>query len=348
MATETTDWKKITPSALVPAIEHIRDTFDESAWKFSDVTKELCYAALHPRDVTPLALAPYCEAFRTYRMILHPKAVREFDRLVNLGTLPAIFKAYLDAFRSGLETEVLRLFRETLQIGLGNPEAIKMSPVEWAKTHVRILIRKKAAMVERWTKETCDGQNGAKRLETENDFEELVFWRKWRAPRVIYMQPSGNAAYNAADTWRREDELVTQQLLKAFSDRFILFLEIELDKCAGDAHVVLAKVGGPKVDANQHSIHSSTLRQVSKSQTPSRHNIQLGPKKQDLSKYLDSAELTARQLECISLRLEYGIKKSEIARYLGIDRKTLDEHLAAAERKIQINAAKQRTARPRG
>ena len=136
------------------------------------------------------------------------------------------------------------------------------------------------------------------------------------------MHPSGNAAYVASDTWTREDELRTHQLLKNLAARFIQFLEIDLEEWTGNAHAACAKVDEPHEQANP---------------IPPLH-----PKKRDLSKYLDSAKLTDRQRECISLHLEYGLKKSAIAQRLGINRKTLDEHLSAAAKKIEINSARVR------
>lgn len=59
----------------------------------------------------------------------------------------------------------------------------------------------------------------------------------------------------------------------------------------------------------------------------------LGPKKRDLSQYLDAASaLTERQRDCLSLRLEYGLGITEIARRLGIHHATVYEHIAAGKK----------------
>ncbi len=71
----------------------------------------------------------------------------------------------------------------------------------------------------------------------------------------------------------------------------------------------------------------------------------LGPKKQDLSQYLDSAKLTQRQHECMSLCFEYDLKLTEIAHRLGIDRKTVEEHLALAKAKLEKQTARGRLQR---
>jgi hypothetical protein len=100
MAKNVPKWEDFTPVTLTPAIKHIQKTFDSSIWKCSEITEKMCYSALHPGEVGPVSLAPYEEPFRLYRIILGNPAVREFDRLIKTGTPPAIFKAYLDAFRT--------------------------------------------------------------------------------------------------------------------------------------------------------------------------------------------------------------------------------------------------------
>jgi DNA-binding NarL/FixJ family response regulator len=351
MATEPTDWKKITPQELIPAIKHIRETFDNTEWKYSQVTGKLCYSALHPQASDRATLAPYEEAFVVYRRIVGPVALREFDDLLRTGTPPAIFKAYLNAFRNGLQTEVRRLFNEALQVGLAKAKVLKTHPVEWATAHLKILIREQLPLVVSWIKEVCDEQNSAKVFETEEDHEEWVFWKTWRAPTLVYMQPSGNATYDPAGAWTREDEQRTQQLLRALSDRFIQFLEIDLDKTAGAAHVECAKRGELKAQASQspsppedsqRTRERKQLSSPSSKQKLGHEETRLGPKQQDLSRYLDSAKLTPRQRECVSLRLEYGLGKTAIAQRLGIDRKTLDEHISAAERKFELLKSKER------
>lgn len=55
----------------------------------------------------------------------------------------------------------------------------------------------------------------------------------------------------------------------------------------------------------------------------------LGKKKHDLSSYLESSKLTDRQRDCLSMKWEYELRVSEIARRLGIHRSTVEEHIKA-------------------
>jgi hypothetical protein len=114
-------------------------------------------------------------------------------------------------------------------------------PVEWAKAHLQILIRAEAFDIRRWIKEACDKQDKLADPGTGRDIDELMFWKAWRAPRLIHMQPSGNTAYDHATEWTREDEPRTQSLLDSLSRRFLQFLEIDLDQTVGGTYVKLAK-----------------------------------------------------------------------------------------------------------
>jgi len=71
----------------------------------------------------------------------------------------------------------------------------------------------------------------------------------------------------------------------------------------------------------------------------------LPPKQQNLSSYLGLATLTERQRECFSLRFEYGLATSEIARRLGISRKVVGKYIKAANGKLQSAQANERRAK---
>jgi DNA-binding CsgD family transcriptional regulator len=58
-------------------------------------------------------------------------------------------------------------------------------------------------------------------------------------------------------------------------------------------------------------------------------------KKLDLSRYFTAANLTDKQYECYSLKFEYGLTVSAIARELNRNRKTIDQHIASAQIKMR-------------
>lgn len=61
----------------------------------------------------------------------------------------------------------------------------------------------------------------------------------------------------------------------------------------------------------------------------------LPPKRQDSLRFFENANLTERQKQCASLRWEYGLRITDIARRLGLHRKTVQEHLARANAKMK-------------
>jgi len=68
----------------------------------------------------------------------------------------------------------------------------------------------------------------------------------------------------------------------------------------------------------------------------------LPAKKQDLSSYLDRANLTDKQRDCFSLKFEYELTTTEIASRLGCSRANVDEHIAAAGRKLKFADEKEK------
>jgi pyrimidine deaminase RibD-like protein len=231
------DWKAITPSTLVAPVEHIRRMFDEGVWKYSQVTEKLCFAELHPDD-KHIDLDPFKSVFPAYRRIIGPAAAQQFDRDHQLGTPPAIFHAFLQALFAGVRSEIHRLFNDLLQMAIAHREGLKEHPAEWAKTHLSILLDGNRHVVKLWVKNVCDMQDFSKPL----DDDEVIYWKSWRAPKLIYMQPSGSLPYSHLAVWDREGEEMTEKLLESHSSRFIQFLGFDLERVAGDAHVALAKI----------------------------------------------------------------------------------------------------------
>ena len=244
MTDDPKDWNAITPEQIRPALNHIRESFGRSDWKYSTITKKLCYAQLHPKEVDPASVGPYKIPFETYRTIIGQKAAYQFDELLRIGTPPAIFRAYLDAYQEGLQIEIQNHFQQILQIGLSNAPLLSARPVEWTKAHLKLLILNDANRVQMWIREVCDKQDYSQ-VDPEDlgKLKESKFWREWRAPKLIHLHPAGNGSYDSALAWEREDEQRTQHLLNNRSRRFLQFLEIHLDGVAGDAHVALAQKG---------------------------------------------------------------------------------------------------------
>jgi hypothetical protein len=107
----------------------------------------------------------------------------------------------------------------------------------------------------------CDEQK-QESVNSDEDLDEMFLWRKWRAPKLIRMQPSGNSPYLSEAAWLREDEGTTERLLNSFSKIFVQFLEIDLDKTAGMAHVTLAKKGWREASRPERLVSSGSSKSL--------------------------------------------------------------------------------------
>ena len=158
------------------------------------------------------------------------------------------------------------------------------------------------------------------------------------------MHPSGNTPYNPASAWEREGEEKTEDLLHGLTERILDPARFKVKDLAGEAYVSLAST--PPADQRQAAGPAPNRQDVGcvgdmgKPKIDPTDRKQLPAKRMDLSDYLDQARLTDRQRECASLRHEYGFTVTAIADRLGVSRPTVDEHLEAAERKIELARAK--------
>ena len=224
------DWVKITPWELVPAIKSIRRSFQNTARLYSEITKERCYAALHPAQP---ALAPDQDSFGEYLEKVGVP-VRQFQDKANSEKPPVILAAYFSAYLKGLKAEIRERFDQMLKIGVAKADVLKSrsfdarclypTAVEWAREHLRILIHENAE-VEWWIRTACDHSPR----------------KAWCAPRLIQMPPLGNIPYDRATAWEREDETRTQEVLKCLTGTFCQRLESDLRiNIVGPAHESLA------------------------------------------------------------------------------------------------------------
>jgi RNA polymerase sigma factor (sigma-70 family) len=124
----------------------------------------------------------------------------------------------------------------------------------------------------------------------------------------------------------------TRDVLRGLEESFRATLLERIGLSFSEARVKLATQGA------QHPV-------VPKLKSPAKQK--LGAKQQNLSNYIDGARLTEKQQECFSLRMEYGLPIAEVARHLGITRKTVDEHIAAAKKKLEQKRANDNRAKNR-
>jgi len=333
-------WEEITPEPLKSAIEHLRKEFRTREWQLSMQVECGCYLALHPE----LATAP---KFKGLQNLIQPElrpgwrskweTLKESDR----------FRYWSEQYADGLEAIIVEPFSSFLRIALAQQGVLNMPTVEWAKILASNLIYSLQYTVPHFIKRMCDEQENRIDFDYET-FDAYCAWVYWRAPRLIRMQPSGNAPYDKETAWQRENAEVTDQLLRGLTNRFLDPARFKIDRLAGEAYVSLAcsspvearssvQVPTTQKDPPIPSPKETTI--LSEPDPSGRHikpKLKLPTKRRDLSVYLDPARLTERQRDCISLKLEYGLTTTAIAQHLGISRKTVDEHIEAAKRNIDV------------
>jgi DNA-binding CsgD family transcriptional regulator len=331
-------WEDITPGQLRPAIEHLGKQLKSAEWQLRLRVECGCYLGLHPD------------------LILEPKFKGGFENLIPFEKRPAwqnayasakesaTFKFWSDQFAEGLAELIVEPFNAFLKIGLAQRSALTLEPVEWAKTLARNLIYSLEWTLPSKIKDMCDERRNRTDFANEH-FLAYCAWVYWRAPRFVHMQPSGNTPYDPETAWERESEDETEDLLRGLTEGILDPARFKLDDLAGEAYVSLACA--TPAEQRQTENPASHAQRTGRgddinlpSIEPRKDTKQLPVKTTDLSNYFDQAQLTDRQRECASLKHEYGLTKTAIADRLGLSRKTVDEHLAAAERRIQSARAR--------
>jgi hypothetical protein len=140
MYENTEPWDKDVPTDLIPAIKHLRKSFDKAHWGCGGTTKVFCYSWLHnePRDDPR---KEYLNYLMHMKASVGQAATHRFHNLLKDETLPAIFKAFFDLYLEGMSVQALLIFNELVEIGRANEKRLGAPHLEWAEAQVRHLIR---------------------------------------------------------------------------------------------------------------------------------------------------------------------------------------------------------------
>jgi hypothetical protein len=226
-------WEKAAPVDLLPAMNHLRDSFDLAHFNFGWPTTQLCYWRLH--DGTPRLgtrdIQPYVDTLQALKARVGPEATQRFVKLLSKETPPAIFKAFYDLYMDGLKLQLNLIFSGLLQIGLANRSRILPDPVEWARSLSEDLVNYCRHRIPLWIRNVCDEQP----WDPNEATEEQIFWRKSQAPSFLIMEPSRFGVYDPECAWERNDQETSARWLDAFRDDYVLILGIELKNAAGMA-----------------------------------------------------------------------------------------------------------------
>jgi hypothetical protein len=237
---------------LVTAIKALRKSFDDAHWGCGITTEAFCYSLLHHEAVDDPA-KEYINYLMHIKARVGPAATQRFHDLIKLGTPPAIFKGFYDLYLDGVGVEALIIFKELAEIGRANEKRLGKPHLEWAAAQAKHMIRSHNHELDIWVRDVCDKQP----YDPNEDNDEKIFWLKWQAPRLLIMKPSRFQPYVAGADWERLDAETSLSLRKAFAENYVLHLEVQLDRVAGQAAVELAKQPKPA----QNSAANSSLAQ---------------------------------------------------------------------------------------
>lgn len=233
MSVHSDSAKTSVPTELLEAVEHLRESFDTIHFQFGWTTEQLCFWRLHGEKtkVGVRNFHEYVEALPHLKQRVGTAGSQRFDRMLSRGTPPAIFKAFYDLYMDGLRLQIRLVFSGLLQIGLANGKNNSIDPIEWAKRVSEELIDDHGHKIPLWIKGVCDEQP----YNPNEDAEEQIFWRKWRAPSLLIMEPSRYGVYEPERAWERNDQETSSRWLDAFRDDYSLMLKIEVKNLAGTA-----------------------------------------------------------------------------------------------------------------
>jgi DNA-binding CsgD family transcriptional regulator len=120
------------------------------------------------------------------------------------------------------------------------------------------------------------------------------------------------------------EELLRSVLIKNDARQFEQELK-KSDEWLGLVTAIADAAGKPKPPSRNERAHPATPKGFDG----------LCDKKMDLaSKYFDSAGLSQRQYDCLSMKFEYEVPVAEIARRLDLNRKTVQEHIDAGKKRL--------------
>jgi DNA-binding CsgD family transcriptional regulator len=276
----------------------------------------------------------------------------------------ALFKTKHDFFRSGLEAWLESLVKITQEwvsrlarIANRRPDLATDDPARWSRCRVQemlggalaiVVIAPDAAVppsfhlnkvrsaIERWFMHVCD--NGP-----DFDRYESGYPEPWCAP--VWCQKNFMISF-----WIRKGRLdrltveLTEMEVRSAERMFIGRLDYVLDDAGDQARLALID---PQSDSTSTPpIHREAQALVADATADLKTPAPKFPTKiNDLSRYLEGANLTPKQYECASLKWEYELPVTEIARRQRITRKTVDEHLAAANKKMETSRSGEKHAR---
>ena len=258
-----------------------------------------------------------------------------------------VFYRHLGPLRLELSTILAQGYRRYFKLALANPRDIDSDPDEWTRVQLKPAVEAVLSFIRDWYILACDGQNQSVRLMSSTEWVSggstsvsiplaappPLLPESWRAPGWLFsVSPLvGIGPLNEEDLPKTgpDQELSavhTDMILDGAQESFLVQL---VD--------VVEKVRDEEIAA------AGATATTTVSQKNPKGFEGLGPKKVDLSMYMD--DMTGPQQVAYSLKHEYGLRVTEVASRMELDRSTVYEHLELAQRKVDQALSKQKSAR---
>jgi len=261
-----------------------------------------------------------------------------------------------------LVSELVALFienyRRYFKLALAYPHQAGSDPDEWAWNQLQPALYTTFEWIRDWYILACDGENRYVQHVGSTEFvpgqtaslsipltiSPAPPPESWRAPAwlfqigpVVGVGPLKEHHVPATDSEEKLSAAHTRLLLKGTRRVFLMALGTTIETVRNEETAAAGAILAETTDSQE--ARRSDKRKGSK--RPLKGVEGLGPKQADLSQY--THKLTEKQQLAFSLKYEYGLGPAEIASRMELDRKTVYEHLAAAERKIdQVRSTEKR------
>ena len=272
---------------------------------------------------------------------------------------PGIFYRQLVLWRRNLVSALSNSYRWYFKLALAHRHETGSYPDQWAWQAIQPAIRFTLEQLHDWYILACDGENqyvqkvssgsisfvpgGTVSIPISLSPQPIPSTKSWRAPSWLF-QVAPTLGFIRPLKSKHVPDIDSNDKLGAAHSRLVLKLArrvllwelgASIDKVRNEEIATASATPSQAVDAGatgtaEHRKPKNWLR-----------GIEGLTRKADLSRYKQG--LTEKQELAFSLKYEYQIGPTEIAARMGIDRKTLAEHLDAADRKIkQLHSSEKR------
>jgi DNA-binding CsgD family transcriptional regulator len=263
------------------------------------------------------------------------------------------FHRHFLPLRKELVTLLAGSYRRFFKLALAHTNALGTSAEMWAQAQLQPALRAALGWIREWYMLACDGENQRLRrvgsmpfvpgqtasLSISSTAPPFPPSTSWRAPAWLFaisplvgVGPLKNEHVPARDSQEKLAEAHTRLLLKGARRAFLWELGAAVETVRNE-EIAAAGVLPTEMAGGQG-------RQVNKPNFWLKGAEGL-VRKSDLSKYMHN--LTEKQQLAFSLKYEYGLGLAEIASRMGLNHKTVYEHIKAAESKIeQVHSSEKR------